>query len=119
MLVEDDPITRRLFARVLNERHELCMASNAKAALTEYILQAPDIVFLDIGLPDHTGFELMHAIFAHDPEAYIVMFSGQDDLQNLTDSIHLGARGFVGKPFHEDRLNYYIQSGHLYHKANA
>ncbi|MCI5048810.1 MAG: response regulator [Rickettsiales bacterium] len=117
MLVEDDPIAQRLFSRVLNNQYEITVASNAKSALTEYILQAPDVVFLDIGLPDHTGYELMHTILAHDPAAYIVMFSGQNDLQNLANSIHLGARGFVGKPFHEERLTHYIKNSHIYHKA--
>jgi len=119
LLVEDDPLTRRLVAGSFKEQYALITAESAQEALAAYLLHAPDIVFLDIGLPDGSGFEVLRRILANDPEAYVVMFSGNSYLDNVTAALNAGALGFIAKPFKRDKMQHYIEDSVLHHHKCA
>ncbi len=119
LLVEDDSLTRRLVAHVLKYDYRLVTAHTAEEALNEYLLYAPDIVFLDINLPDGNGFEVMSKILEHDPQACIVMFSSDGQMETILDATHQGASGFVTKPFTKEQLVHYIQKAEHQKAANA
>ena len=108
MLVEDDPLARRIVSTCLKDSQHLITATSAEEAVTNYMLHIPDIVFLDIGLPDHDGFSVMDAIKTHNPDAYIVMFSGKGYADYIAKSLQMGASGFVEKPFRKENLFHYI-----------
>lgn len=119
MLVEDDPLTRRLITGTFKEQYALITAASAEEAVANYLLHAPDIVFLDIGLPDTSGFEVLHRILKSDPEAYVVMFSGNSYLDNITAALSTGAAGFVAKPFKKEKMQHYIHDSALHHHKYA
>jgi len=106
--VEDDLFSQRLVANVLQSKFELTMAEDGQGAIMGYVKHAPDVLFLDIGLPDIDGHAVLEKLFQIDPQAYVVMFSGNGDKENVMKAITLGAKGFVGKPFSEDKLLQYI-----------
>lgn len=115
MLVEDDPLTRRVVAAGFKENYALITAENAHEAVANYLMYAPDIVFLDIGLPDASGFSVLQQLMKSDPDAYVVMFSGNSYLDNVTSALSAGAAGFVAKPFKKEKLRHYIQDSALHH----
>lgn len=115
MLVEDDPLTKRIVTGSLKQSYALITAQDAHEAIANYLLYAPDIVFLDIGLPDTNGFAVLQQLIKSDPQAYIVMFSGNSYLDNVTDALNLGASGFVAKPFRQEQLQRYIMSSAAHH----
>jgi CheY-like chemotaxis protein len=120
MVVEDDPLTRRLVTGAFKDAYALITAENAQEAIANYLLHAPDIVFLDIGLPDTSGFEVLHQIMAIDSDAYVVMFSGNSYLDNVTAALNEGASGFIAKPFKKDKMRHFIHDSALHHrKYNA
>ncbi len=119
MLVEDDQITRRLVANAFKDRYAFITASDAHEAIANYLFHAPDIVFLDIGLPDASGFSVLKQIIASDPDAYIVMFSGNSYLDNVTKSLSAGAAGFISKPFKKEKLYKYIEDSAVHHHKYA
>lgn len=108
LLVEDDPITCRLVSNILSKSCVFLTAQNAYEAVVNYLIYAPDIVFLDINLPDDSGFNVLQQLTACDSDAYIVMFSGNDGIDNIIDARSHGAVGFIAKPFQRDRLHHYI-----------
>lgn len=110
LLVEDDAVTRKLVAGVLKDQFAIITAETAEEAMTNYLLHAPDIVFLDINLPDTDGFAVLKQVISLDKEAYVVMFSGNSYLDNVVQALNLGASGFVAKPFKRERLHHYINS---------
>ena len=73
-----------------------------------YVNKAPAVRFLDIGLPDIDGHTVLKKVFEIDPDAYVVMFSGNGDKENVMKAVKTGAKGFVGKPFTKDKLYQYI-----------
>lgn len=120
MIVEDDALTRRLVANIFKTNYALITAANAQEAVANYLLHAPDIVFLDIGLPDASGFDVLHQIMASDKDAYVVMFSGNSYLDNVTSALSNGACGFIAKPFKKEKMQHYIQDSAMHHhKYNA
>lgn len=110
LLVEDDKVTRRLVSNVFKEDFAVITAESAEDAITNYLLYAPDIVFLDINLPDTNGFSVLKQIIALDKDAYVIMFSGNSYLDNVTHALTQGASGFVAKPFKREKLTHYIHA---------
>lgn len=108
LVVEDDAFSRRLVGNVLEKKYSLTSVPDGRGAIFSYVNKAPDILFLDIGLPDISGHEVLKKILKIDPQAYVVMFSGNGDKINIIKSVELGAKGFVGKPFTAEKLVHYI-----------
>ena len=119
MVVEDDPLTRHIVANAFKENYALITATNAQEAVENYLLHAPDIVFLDIGLPDVSGFTVLDQIMATDKDAYVVMFSGNSYLENVTTALNHGASGFISKPFRQEKMRRYIVESALHHRKHC
>lgn len=110
LLVEDDAVTRWMVKMALRDTCRLSVAPDAGKALATYQNLKPDLVLLDINLPDRTGHDVMANIFKCDPAAHIVMFSSQDSFENIVDSMASGAKGFIAKPFSRERLVACVQN---------
>lgn len=109
MLIEDDAFSSRLVSNVLQRHYHLTVLDDAYMALRTYARLAPDILFLDIGLPNVTGHELLERIMAIDPEACVVMLSGSADRSNVLRAMEKGAKGFIAKPFTREKIMQYIE----------
>lgn len=108
MIIEDDTFSLKLVEKVLAKQFKLTALETADKALATYVRLAPDLLFLDINLPDVTGHELLEKIVALDPNAYVIMLSGNADKENIMQAMEKGAKGFVGKPFTREKLFQYI-----------
>ncbi len=104
LVVEDDPFSQQLVANALRDGAEVSMASSGRQALQVMMKSVPDMIFLDIGLPDVTGLEILDEIFRIDPSAHVVMLSGNGSRDNIVGAMQKGAKGFIGKPFTVEKL---------------
>ena len=119
LVVEDDPFSRTLIRSTIETVEcQVVFADSAVEAVRQYILHAPDTVFLDIGLPDAPGHDVLKKIKAFDEQAYVIMLSGNCDKNNVFESVSNGAKGFVRKPFTKDRLIEYIKRCPFYTQKN-
>ena len=101
-LIDDDDSIRRAFVRIFEgETHHIFSASNAGEIQQILISGAPDLIFLDIGLPWIDGFELATMMKAHRDLARvpIVFISGRDSLETIKQGFQVGAHDFITKPF--------------------
>ncbi len=110
LLVEDDAVTRWLVRNALKGECALATSADAGKALSLYRAFRPDMVLLDINLPDGNGIDVMMDLLKEDPAACVVMFSSQDTLDSRVATINSGARGFVSKPFTRERLMGYLRT---------
>lgn len=108
LLIEDDRSTRRMVAASLQGHCELIQAPDASQGISAYNALEPDLVFMDIELPDGDGQSLLDWITHNDPGAFVVMFSGHYDTNNVMQSIDSGAKGFISKPFDLNKMLYFI-----------
>ena len=109
LLIEDDRLTRRMVAASLKDHCDLVEAPSASQGITAYNALMPDLVFMDIELPDGDGQRLLDWMTRNDPGAFVVMFSGHHDTDNVMRSIDSGAKGFVSKPFDLNKMLHFIK----------
>lgn len=104
LVVEDDPSTNLLLTTLLSREVEAHAAHDAVSAVEAYKRLVPDLVFLDIGLPDMDGLHLLERIKDGDPHACVVMLTANAFKQNIENAMKLGAKGFLAKPFTREKL---------------
>ena len=110
LLVEDDAVTRWLVRDSLKGICELMTARSASNVFSMYPSFKPDIVLLDIGLPDNSGSEVLEWIMRNDPNACVIMMSSKDNIDNISGCLEKGAKGFIPKPFVKENLLHYIRT---------
>ena len=79
-------------------------AENGAVAVQKYAELHPDIVTMDITMPEMNGLEALIAIRKMDPGATVVMVSALGQESMVRDAVMAGAKGFVVKPFKEDTI---------------
>ncbi len=101
VLVVDDERPVLLTLGALLERHgfEVQTASTAAAGLQVFRRWLPDLVLLDLGLPDAAGLEVLGEMKAERPKVQVLILTADDSLSNAIQSIKLGAFHFVSKPY--------------------
>lgn len=107
LLVVDDAAFMRMTLQKMFEGHGhkvVAEASNGMEAVQKYVDSKPDVVFMDISMPDMNGIEALKRIKAVDPKAKVVICSAMGQQAMLADAIQYGAMDFVVKPFQEERL---------------
>jgi two-component system KDP operon response regulator KdpE len=104
LVVDDEPPIRKLLRVGLGTQgYEILDAPNGKAAL-ELLAQRPDLIILDLGLPDMQGLDLLRTIRARDESVPIVVLSSRGDEAGKVQALDLGADDYVTKPFGMDEL---------------
>jgi two-component system, OmpR family, KDP operon response regulator KdpE len=104
LIVDDEPPIRKLLRLGLGTQgYEILEAPNGRTAL-ELIAQKPDIVILDLGLPDMQGLDLLTSIRARLDSVAIVVLSSRDDEAGKVAALDRGADDYVTKPFGMDEL---------------
>ena len=95
-------LRQSLFHLGANEVHE---ASNGERAIEAFSTHMPDIVFLDIELPDVNGNFVLKKMKELKSNAFIVMISAHNSVDNVKRSISNGASGFIVKPFSPAKIS--------------
>ena len=104
LVVDDDPGLRRALAINLRAReYEVDVASDAGAALAAAARHPPDVVILDLGLPDMDGTEVIHGLRGW-TRAPIIVLSARTHQGDKVDALDAGADDYVTKPFSMDEL---------------
>jgi two-component system chemotaxis response regulator CheY len=79
-------------------------ANNGVKAVEMYKKEKPDVVTMDITMPDMDGIEAVRQIKAFDASAKVIMCSAMGQQTMVMDAIRAGARDFIVKPFQADRV---------------
>ncbi len=119
VLVIDDepPIVRFLRTSLTAVGHRVVTAEDATGALAAVAAHKPDVVILDLGLPDRSGFEVITEIRKQSPVPIIVL-SARSDERSKVQALDLGADDYIGKPFGMAELTARIRAA-LRHRFQA
>jgi two-component system, OmpR family, KDP operon response regulator KdpE len=100
VLVVDDepPILRFLRTSLTAAGHRVVTADSAATALAAMPVEKPDMVILDLGLPDRSGFDVIEAIRKNSAVPIIVL-SARSDEKSKVEALDLGADDYISKPF--------------------
>lgn len=107
VLIVDDAAFMRMMIKDILEKNGyevVAEANNGIKAVEMYKREKPDVVTMDITMPDMDGIEAVKAIREFDPAAKIIMCSAMGQQSMVMDAIRAGAKDFVVKPFQPDRV---------------
>jgi DNA-binding NarL/FixJ family response regulator len=98
LVVEDDPAVRRsIELLVADAGHLVITASTARGALELFEERRPELVLLDLGLPDRDGVELLRDMRARSPETPVIVVSIVTDEASIVEAMRSGALGYLFK----------------------
>lgn len=104
LVVEDNPDTSRIVARVLNQRFEVEHAFDGVAGLRAWTERRHDLVLLDMMLPELGGADVLRAIVQVDPSQAVVVMTAHGDVDLAVAMMVEGAADYIAKPFRAEQL---------------
>ena len=107
LIVDDAAFMRMMIKDVLTKNgfEVVGEAENGRVAVEKFKELDPELVILDITMPEINGIEALRQIKAMNPEAKVIMCSAMGQQAMVIDAIQVGARDFIVKPFQADRVN--------------
>ena len=108
VLVVDDVVSNVLLLKVLltNEKFKVITAGNGKEALSQAVNARPDLILLDVMMPEMNGFEVAERLKAH-PETQhipIIFLTALNTTADIVKGFKVGANDFISKPFNKEEL---------------
>ncbi|MCH4890413.1 response regulator [Acidaminobacter sp. JC074] len=107
VLIVDDAMFMRSTLKMMLRKGDYDVvgeAQNGVEAIQAYKKLNPDIVTLDIHMPEMGGVDALEGIMKFDPHATVVMISAAGDQKHVLDAMKIGAKNFIVKPFSEDKV---------------
>lgn len=106
LVVDDSMIIRRNLRKMIEALGHtvIAEAKNGQEAISAYGEHQPDLVTMDITMPELDGIEATRAICKENPQAKVVMITSHGQEDKVIESVQAGASGYLLKPFDEERL---------------
>jgi two-component system KDP operon response regulator KdpE len=105
LVVDDEPhLLRALVLTLTNRQYRVTAAATAAAALDDVATSTPDLVVLDLGLPDRDGIDVVRELQRDHPELPVVVLSARAGSHDKVLALDLGAVDYVTKPFDMNEL---------------
>ena len=106
LIVDDNDLMRTLLRGILRSEscHVVGEARNGVLALELIEKTLPDVVFLDVMMPEMDGLEALQNIRKKHPGIRVIMITGNPSVENVQESIQRGASGFIVKPFNTSKV---------------
>ncbi|MBO4311320.1 MAG: response regulator [Lachnospiraceae bacterium] len=107
ILIVDDAAFMRMMIKDILSKNGYTIAGEAEngvKAIEKYNELKPDLVLMDITMPDKDGIQALKDIKGSDPDAKIIMCSAMGQQAMVIESIQAGAKDFIVKPFQPDRV---------------
>jgi DNA-binding NtrC family response regulator len=109
LIVDDDPNIVAGLAALLSDEWDVKTALLARDARAVFADFSPDVVLLDMKLPDGDGVELLHDLKMYSEAVSVIMMSGEGTIDRVVESMKLGAETFLQKPFDNSTLTLTLQ----------
>lgn len=127
LVVDDDEGVRWSLRMLLKDQYDLAFAQDGKAAIAMFSEVQPDIVLLDLCMPELSGIEVMRSFKTLDPHMVAIIITAFASVETAQKALRLGAFDYLIKPFNPTDLEDVIRSAvahrvellHLYLKAEA
>ena len=112
MIVDDSLFMRKILRGILTEKGYIVAAEAASGieAMRNLHTSHPDIILLDIILPDSNGLDLLESIIASCPDSKVVVCSSIGQPLVIRKALDLGAKAFIQKPFTPEKVAEVLES---------
>lgn len=111
LVIDDDMGIQRMIDTAFSEdKYEVFTAGDAKTGIEIINKEQPDILFLDIKLPDANGIDLLKTIKKENKDIVVIMITAFGDSKDAVHSMKLGASAYINKPFDINYLESLVQN---------
>lgn len=105
LIVDDDPLSRKMLKVLLEgEGFELTMAESMRAGQTALAHDTPNLIILDVGLPDGDGFTFCKQIMEEENHIPVILLTSRDTLKDKLTGFKVGADDYIVKPYEFSEL---------------
>lgn len=106
LVCDDSMLVRKKLKGMLEEEMGclVCEASNGLQAIEVYKKELPQLVFMDIVMPEADGLEALRGIRQFDGQAKVVMLSSTGTSSKLIEALKIGATDFIQKPYDQEQI---------------
>jgi DNA-binding NtrC family response regulator len=108
LIVDDEVGVRESLRMALKNDYEVSLAKDAEATFHQIKGHTPDIILLDIILPDIDGLKVLERIKENDPDQIVIMITATKTVKTAVEAMKLGAYDYITKPFDIDELRLII-----------
>lgn len=108
LIVEDEYSTANLLLDSLHDSCDAILKTDMKEALEQCHHHFPDIIFLELHLPDGDGREMLSYILAHHPTTKVIIISNDSEVETMMETLNMGATGYIMKPLRKEQLRHYL-----------
>jgi DNA-binding NtrC family response regulator len=110
LIIEDEKLVRwSLKEQLLQQNYFVVEAENGQKGREMFLELAPDLLLLDIRLPDVNGLDLLEEFQKHNNEIPIIIMTGHGNVEIAIEAMRQGARDYIDKPFNIDELDLKIK----------
>ncbi|HEY3376791.1 MAG TPA: HD domain-containing phosphohydrolase [Armatimonadota bacterium] len=111
LIVDDEIGVRESIRMLLKDRYELALANSGSQAINMLSEVRPDVVLLDLRMPDMGGIEVLQNIKAKDPQVEVILITAYATVDTARKALRLGAFDYLTKPFNPVELEGIVQRG--------
>jgi len=104
LIVDDEKSVLKALSLTLGRRYRVISAERGSDAISLFDKERPDLVLLDIGLPDITGIDVLKKMKGKDPDAMVIMVTAVEEVKTIVAAIKLGAYDYLVKPIDSQGL---------------
>jgi len=104
LIVDDEADLRNLLTSVLEDHYDVAQAANGAALQKAFSQPPPDVVLLDVKLPDADGLELLPQVKKRWPDTEVIVLTGHGTISMAVEAGRGGAYNFLAKPFENEKL---------------
>ena len=115
VIADDHPVVREGLGALVNSQQDMNVvgeAANGKQAVQQFLLHCPDILLLDLRMPEMSGIEAIHAILEQAPNAKIIVLSTYNTDEDIYQALKAGAKAYLLKDSPREQLLESIRSVH-------
>lgn len=109
LLIDDSVLSRNILKRCLGNQFDFIEADDGMRGLERYMVEKPDLVFLDLTMPSMNGLDVLDQLRTIDPRARVIVASADIQEQTRLHAEGRGAAAFINKPFTPETVRQVIQ----------
>jgi len=123
LIIDDEPKIGWIFSKVLGDEYNVLSSKTGREGFAMIKKEKPDLVFLDVRLPDTPGVELLQEVRKIEKNLLVIMLTACESVQTAVEAMKLGAYDYLTKPVPNDRLKIIIKNAletrHLEEKVHT
>lgn len=108
LIVDDEVGARESLKMILKSDYEVFLARDAEEGFLQIKVHSPDVILLDIILPDLDGLKVLERVKQSDPDVIVIMITATKTVKTAVEAMKLGAYDYITKPFDIDELRLII-----------